>query len=142
MSAPMATKVFLDTNVLVYAFDETAPEKKKRAREIMSGQAGLDWEISWQVVQEFCHVALHRFVVPVKQTDLMDYLTLVLWPRCRVLPYAEIYAQALTLQQQTQYRFYDALILAAAIRSGAKVLYSEDLQEGRHFGDLKVENPF
>ena len=59
----MSAEYFLDTNVLVYAFDQTAPEKQARARELLN--VDRNWAISWQVVQEFSSVALHRFAKPV-----------------------------------------------------------------------------
>jgi len=136
----MPAKIFLDTNVLVYAFDRTAPAKRERAREIIRGD--LDWVVSWQVVQEFCAVALHRFAVPMPTADLRDYLDVVLLPRCRVMPAAEIYRQALGVQAQTGYRFYDSLVVTAALVSGAAALYSEDLQHGRQIGEVRIENPF
>jgi len=98
--------------------------------------------VSWQVVQEFCSVALHRFTVPIATADLRDYLDVVLLPRCRVMPTAELYRQALGVQTQTGYRFYDSLVVTAALVSGSAALYSEDLQHGRQIGDLRIENPF
>lgn len=135
----MSAKVFLDTNVVAYAFDLGAPAKRQRAREIMGGR---DWTASWQVVQEFTNLALHRFAVPMKPADLADYLELVLWPHCTVFPSLNLYRTAAMLHAQTQYRFYDSLIVAAALASGAAVLYTEDLQHGRMIGSLKIENPF
>jgi predicted nucleic acid-binding protein len=55
----MPAKVFLDTNVLAYTFDQEADLKRERAKEIIKGQH--DWVVSWQVIQEFSNVALHRF---------------------------------------------------------------------------------
>jgi len=136
----MPAKIFLDTNVVVYAFDQTVPAKRERSRAIIRGN--LDWVVSWQVVQEFCAVALHRFKVPMAMADLRDYLDVVLLPRCRVMPTAEIYRQALGVQTQTGYRFYDSLVVTAALVSGAGVLYSEDLQHGRQIGEVRIENPF
>ena len=49
---------FLDTNILVYAFDPGSPQKREKARALIEGSG---WCVSWQVVQEFSHVALHRF---------------------------------------------------------------------------------
>jgi predicted nucleic acid-binding protein len=136
----MPAKVFLDTNVLVYAFDQTAPEKRERAREIIRGD--LDWVVSWQIVQEFCAVALHRFKTPMVAADLRDYLDVVLLPRCRVMPTAELYRQALGVQARTEYRFYDSLVVTAALAAEAGLLWSEDLQHGRQIGELRIENPF
>lgn len=135
----MSVETFLDTNILVYAFDRTSPVKAQRARELIQG---YHWQISWQVVQEFASVALHRFVVPLSAPDLASYLDLVLWPRCKVLPTASLYRRALELQQQTQYRFYDSLVIASALAAEVKILYSEDLQSGRSIGDLTIVNPF
>lgn len=136
----MNGKVFLDTNVLVYAFDQKAPAKRDLARGLIRGN--LDWVISWQVVQEFCSVALHRFAVPLTTDELRDYLDVVALPRCQVMPTAELYRQALTVQAGTGYRFYDSLIVAGALAAGAERLYSEDMQHGRRIGDLVIEDPF
>jgi predicted nucleic acid-binding protein len=136
----MPAKLFLDTNVLVYAFDWSEPEKRLAAQEMI--QREVDWCISWQVVQEFSSLALHRFKRPMLPEDLRDYLDLVLLPNCRVMPTAAIYGQALRIQSQAQYCFYDSLIVAAALVSGAKQLYSENLEPGGLFGTLEIVNPF
>lgn len=136
----MSAEYFLDTNVLVYAFDQTHPKKRERARDLLDPKR--DWAISWQVVQEFSSVALHRFAEPVNPNFLENFLDLVLWPKCRVMPSQSLYAAAISLHGKTQYRFYDSLIVAAAIEAGASTLWTEDLQAGRRFNGLKIENPF
>ena len=135
----MSASVFLDTNVLVYAFDSSAPGKRLRANELLRQP---DWVVSWQVIQEFSNVALHRFRVPMQTGDLTDFLDGIVWPRCAVFPSPALYRAALGIHQQTQYRFYDSLIVAAAIASGAQALYSEDLQHGRAIESIRIENPF
>jgi len=135
----MSAKVFLDTNVVAYAFDPSALAKQQRARELLVTD---NWVVSWQVIQEFTNLALHRFAVPLKPTDLTDYLELVLWPHCASYPSPTLYRTATALHAQTQYRFYDCLILAGALASNATILYSEDLQAGRKIGSLIIENPF
>ena len=52
------------------------------------------------------------------------------------------YSAALRVKDQHRLSWYDALIVAAAMEGGCSILYSEDLQHGQQFGDLKVENPF
>jgi len=135
----MSAEVFLDTNVLVYTFDRSDPEKAARATDVVQNR---DWVISWQVIQEFSNVARHRFSVPLAPSDLADYIDLLLWPRCTVLPSARLYRRALDMQETTGYRYYDSLIVAAALVSGAETLLSEDLQEGRRFESLRIEDPF
>lgn len=136
----MSAKPFINTNVLVYSFDHSDADKRGRARELLYG--GDDWVISWQVVQEFCNVALHRFARPMMIDDLSDFLRLVLIPHCRIMPTAQLYEQALQINAQTKYRFYDSLIVASALIAGADVLYSEDLQADRMIGNLRIVNPF
>ncbi len=136
----MSAEYFLDTNILVYAFDQKAEHKREKALSL--SQAGQPWMISWQVVQEFCSVARHRFTIPLDLEFLGDYLNLFLLPHCKVMPSGPIYRKALQIQRETQYRFYDSLIVAAALESGASILYSEDLQHGRHIGHLRIMNPF
>ena len=135
----MSAKVFLDTNILVYAFDPESPEKRERALELIGGR---HWCVSWQVVQEFANVALHRFATPIRPEDLGEYLDLVLWPRCEVFPSASLHRSAIAIHQQTGYRYYDSLIVASALASEAPVLYSEDLQDGRRIGPLTIRSPF
>ncbi|MEM9281283.1 MAG: PIN domain-containing protein [Verrucomicrobiota bacterium] len=134
-------RVFVDTNILVYTFDREAKGKREIAQSIVD-PVSMNWSISWQVVQEFCSVGLHRFASPLTPDFLGDFLELVLLPHCRIYPSASLYQNALTIQQTTQYRFYDSLVVASAIAAGAEVLYSEDLQHGRKIGDLEMVNPF
>ena len=136
----MSAEYFLDTNILVYAFDQKEDSKREKALSLT--KAGAPWMISWQVVQEFCSVARHRFAVPLDLEFLGAYLELFLLPHCKVMPSGQIYQKALQIQQETQYRFYDSLIVAAALESGASIPYSGDLQHGRTIGHLRIANPF
>ena len=136
----MNVDYFLDTNILVYAFDRKDEAKRSRAMALMDPAA--DWAISWQVIQEFCSVARQRFAIPLDHAYLAEFLELILLPRCRVMPSAGIYKLALGIHRDAGYRIYDSLIVAAAIESGSRVLYSEDLQHDRMFGLLTIQNPF
>jgi predicted nucleic acid-binding protein len=53
-----------------------------------------------------------------------------------------IHASAVALARDHKLSFYDALIVAAAVDAGCLVLFTEDLQDGRKFGAVTVENPF
>lgn len=139
----MSVEVFLDTNVLVYGFDSTAPKKRERARSLLrSALEQGTGAISWQVAQEFLNVAFHKFKNPLTPGEAADFLDQVLQPLWRVSPSAELFQAAVAIQRQSQYRFYDSLIVAAALQSGAAILYSEDLSHERCFGKLRIVNPF
>jgi len=58
------------------------------------------------------------------------------------MPSSDLYSQAIDLQGRAAISFYDALIVAAALKAGCTRLLSEDLQHGQTFGALRIENPF
>ncbi len=139
----MSAKFFLDTNVVVYTFDSSAPKKRNRAQELIE-QALRTREgvVSTQVVQEFLNVAMSKFSVPLKLSDAQQYLQEVLGSLCSVFPSIDLFRQALVLQQETRYSFYDSLIVGGALQAGCDVLYSEDLQHGQQVRNLQILNPF
>jgi predicted nucleic acid-binding protein len=142
----MSDRYFLDTNILVYCFEDQRPEKQTRALELVAGalQSG-DGIISWQVVQEFLNVALRKFATPLKPQDADEYTRKVLHPLCQVYPDIQLYQAAIQQHVVSRTSFYDALILASAMRGGCKILYSEDFHHGYSVpgGDgLQILNPF
>ena len=139
----MKDKFFLDTNIIIYSFDNTQSQKQKTAQElIQKSLASGKGIISYQVIQEFLNVAMRKFNVPLKIIDAKIFLEQVLIPICGIYSSSELYYFALDIQNSTQYSFYDSLIVASAIKSGCSTLYSEDLQNGRIIGGLTIKNPF
>jgi predicted nucleic acid-binding protein len=98
--------------------------------------------ISTQVVQEFLSLATRKFASSFKADDLRAYLDGVLIPLCKIFPDAALYGAALELRGEIDCSFYDALIIAGALRASCKRLYSEDMQNGRMIRGLVIENPF
>ena len=139
----MSARFFLDTNVLVYCFDETAPRKQRLAnalvREALDEHRGI---ISTQVIQEFFSVASRKFARPMDAAMCRVYLDTVLSPLCEVYPNVELYRQVIGVREETGYTFYDSLIVAAALEAGCKTIYSEDLQHNRKLHGLEIKNPF
>jgi predicted nucleic acid-binding protein len=139
----MSAKHFLDTNVLVYTFDDTAPGKRETARQLVEGAlASGDGIISYQVIQEFLNVATRKFKKPLTPADAGLYLDQVLHPLCEVFSSAELFRAGLAVADKCRLSFCDSLIVAAAQRSGCTVLYSEDLHHGQRIDGLEVVNPF
>jgi predicted nucleic acid-binding protein len=139
----MSDRFFLDTNIFVYSFDQSAPAKASRAaqliREALTTQKGV---VSYQVVQEFFNVALKRFSKPMPTADAGQYLIAVFRPLLAVHSSQALYAEALFLHAQSGLSWYDSLIVSAAIQARCEILFSEDLQHGQRFGPLQVRNPF
>ena len=139
----MNVKYFIDTNIIIYCFDDRQPEKKVRSLALISDalQKGQGI-ISWQVIQEFLNVATRKFQTPLKPADAEIYLQKVLYPLCAVFPDLNVYQTALEIQGKTGYSFYDSLILAGALRESCNILYSEDMHNGIEVNGLRVINPF
>jgi len=139
----MNAKAFLDTNIIVYAFDHTHPRKAKIAQQLIaSGVAEKTSVISYQVVEEFINVALRGFRVSIQSVDLESFLMKALFPMTVVQWTPSLTIQALRLQATHQISWCDSLIVGAALQSGCRLLYSDDLHHGQRFGALTVENPF
>jgi predicted nucleic acid-binding protein len=139
----MSDRFFLDTNIFVYAFDQGAAAKARRAteliREALTTQKGF---VSYQVVQEFFNVALRRFSQPMQVADAEQYLGTVFRPLLRVHSSQVLYAEALRLHAHGGLSWYDSLIVSSAVQAECRLLFTEDLQHGRRFGSLQVRNPF
>lgn len=135
-------KVFFDTNVLVYAFDAGSPVKRKRASALFSECATEGTLLlSVQVLQEFYVTVTRKLEKPLDFAAARAAVNeLSVFP---VVPTdAPMVQAAIRTHQDAAISFWDALIVEAARSGGASVLYSEDMQDGRDFGDLHVVNPF
>src|SRR5208282_2484887 len=139
----MSDRFFLDTNIFVYSFDQSAPAKARRAlqliREAVETRKGI---VSFQVVQEFFNIALRRSAIPMTLGDAEQYLSTVFRPLMAIHSSQALYGEALRLSQRFRLPWYDSLIIAGAIEGQCNILFSEDFQSGQRFGDLEIRNPF
>ncbi|MGA3027467.1 MAG: PIN domain-containing protein [Bryobacteraceae bacterium] len=133
---------FVDTNVLVYAFDKSSSPKKRIAQRLMNELMDEDrLRVSTQVLQEL-FVTLTRKAsqrCSIKEAlAVLDDLTA--WP-LMVVDYSAIRAAA-GVADQAKLSFWDALVVVAAARTGAAVLYTEDLNDGQEILGVRISNPF
>lgn len=140
MSADAPGGEFVDTNILIYAFDRSAGEKHREAVELVTRlwMERRGW-ISLQVMQEFYVAATRKLKLPPDQATL-QVRRLRLWRVHR--PLAEDVVEAIELHQRHVVSFWDALILRSAQASQCSILWSEDLSDGQQWGNLEVRNPF
>lgn len=139
----MSGKYFLDTNIFIYSFDHSARKKASSARELIREAVGSQKGVtSYQVAQEFFNVALKRFTRPMKPHEAEQYLVTVFRPLTAVHSSIALYGEALRLHGQNGLSWFDSLIVSAALQAGCDVLYTEDLQHGQRFGNLRIVNPF
>ena len=133
---------FVDTNILVYAFDSTDPTRHRSAVELLSRLMDEDrLRLSTQVLQEF-YVTMTRKPRPPWSPDqalakLDDFSA---WPVTTIdVP---LVREAVLLSRDAVLSFWDALVVVAAARSGANTLYTEDLNNGQVLRGVRVVNPF
>ncbi len=139
----MSDRYFLDTNIFVYSLDRVDPRKARISEELVTRGVGSGLGvISYQVVQEFMNVSLRQFRAAMTVAELELYFFKVLLPMMTIPSSSGLFLEALRLQTVNQFAWYDSLIVAAALQGGCRILYTEDLQHGRRFGDLVIQNPF
>lgn len=134
--------VFVDTNVLVYAFDADSGNKFEKAQIILKDcwdkQSG---SLSTQVLQEFYSTVTKKLAKKIDKQFARDIIqTYRAWPVHQITP--ENIVEASEFEEQNKFSFWDSLIIIAAQKQGARILYSEDMQDGRKIGDLTIINPF
>ena len=137
----MSAEHFVDTNILMYAHDVSAGDKHERARALVEHLwHSRSAAVSTQVLQELCVNLQRKAARPLSaratREIVADYLA---WEV--VVNDGVSILEALELQQRHRLSFWDALIVHAAERAGASVLYSEDLSDGQAYGSVRVVNP-
>lgn len=132
---------FLDTNVLVYAYDSANPAKRQVARELLSEAVIGRHVISTHVMAEFAAAMLHKVNPPADPKLLVEALD-VLAPIRLVVADAEVVRRAIAARAAYGLHFYDGMIVAAAERAGCNQILSEDFDTGQSYFGITVENPF
>ncbi len=137
----MNGRTFVDTNVLIYAHDVDSKAKhgiaKNILRELWSERMGV---LSMQVLQEFYVNVTRKIRSPLpKDSARLVVSSYSIW--CVETTPSEL-SVAFRIEDESGIGFWDALIVAAAAKSGATRLLSEDLNPGQKIAGLRIENPF
>ena len=133
---------FVDTNVLVYAYDVTAGDKHSRARALVNEL----WEtregcLSVQVLQEFFVTTTRKIPRPLEAPAAAQIIAdLAHWHVHA--PAASDVLAAIDIHQRTEASFWDAMILHSAKELGCGTLHTEDLNPGHAYEGVQVSNPF
>lgn len=131
---------FLDTNVLVYAFDRSAPEKMKKAQRALA-DPDADFATSAQVLSEFYITTTRKLDPPLDHSralEALEYLS-----RLPVVAVDDrLVMAAAALAQDQSLSLWDAQIVAAAARAGCEEVLTEDLNDGQSISGVAIRNPF
>ena len=117
----MSVPDFLDTNVLVYAYDTSYPEKQQIARALLKSGIAGKLVLSTQVLAEFAATLLHKISPPPNADAVMKGLD-AMAPIRLVIPDVELIRRAVEVRASYGVHFYDGMIVAAAERAGANLV--------------------
>jgi predicted nucleic acid-binding protein len=137
----MSGRDFLDTNVLVYAYDVTDPAKQRIARQLLVRAVATEFTISTQVLAEFTCTLLHKLQPPLNTEQVMLAVD-SLGPIPLIAPDSDMVRRAVEAHEAFGVHFYDGMIIAAAERAGSGKIWSEDLNGGQKYFGAEVVNPF
>jgi predicted nucleic acid-binding protein len=138
----MSDRVFVDTNILVYAHDLDAGEKNKAAKSIVAEL----WEsrngiISTQVLQEFYVTLTRKIQSPVKRASarqiIKNYLS---WDL--VVNDGLVILHASEIEEIHRISFWDAMIVAAAYSKNSDIIMTEDISDSQKIEGIRIVNPF
>ena len=132
-------KVFIDSNIVIYAYSFTEKDKQRISETIISQSYSV---ISTQVLQEIANILHHKFGndYEVIKNTLIECKTAVNEMYTNI---QQTILYACDIAKKYGYSFYDSLIIAAAIESGCSLLYSEDMQHNQLIErKLRIINPF
>jgi predicted nucleic acid-binding protein len=134
--------IFVDTNVLLYAFDDADPAKRDRAREwLVACWNRRDGRVSTQVLNEFHSNARKRFASAISAGDARaEVRRLQQWKPWQI-DQATV-ETAWAVESRFGLNYWDALMVAAAQHMGCEQLLTEDLQHGQLIEKVRVVNPF
>jgi len=135
-------KTFVDTNIIIYAYDMTAGKKHQTARRILKElwESGLG-VLSTQILQEFFVNVVKKIPKPI-DADRAEYIIKDFLTWEVVVNDGLAVLDAITICKKYGYSFWDSLIIDAAIKSGSKIILTEDLCEGQVLEGLIIQNPF
>jgi predicted nucleic acid-binding protein len=138
-----AARQFLDTNVIAYAHDTAAAQKRARATALLVELAENEKAaVSIQVLQElFVTLTGPRFSDPMPAAAAAAVVADVSAYSVHVPQRADVLA-AIEMHQRHGLSFWDAMILRSANQMGCELLWSEDMSSGRRYDGVEVRNPF
>ena len=132
---------FLDTNVVVYAYDENHPQKRQIARQLIENGVARKTVVSAQVLAEFAATMLHKVSPAATEAAVMTALDALSNLRM-VTADAELVRRAVEARAAYGIHFYDGMIVAAAERAGCARILSEDFNAGQEYFGVTAANPF
>jgi predicted nucleic acid-binding protein len=130
----------IDTNILVYSVDKDAGTRHEQSRTLVDALADRDCVLTLQALAEFFHAVTRKNKMPGSEAAAMVHDWMELFPVA--IADGRILNQAIQLKNEHGFAFWDAVLVQAARAARVTRLLTEDMQDGRTVGALRLENPF
>lgn len=134
------SKIFIDTNLIVYTLDKSNANKQERARTVIREIVDVHQPvISTQVIKEFYVEAINKMKADpiIVKNIIHNFRNMEI-----VTNDLELIEQAIDISVISQVSFWDSLIIAAAEKAKCEYIFSEDLNPGQTCRGVLVVNPF
>jgi predicted nucleic acid-binding protein len=135
-----AQRFSVDTNILIYSIDMDAGTRHEQARAVMDALPDADCVLTLQALAEFFHAVTRKDKMPAAEAAGMVRDWMELFPVA--VADGRTLNGAIRLKEAEGFAFWDAMLVEAVRASGVTRLLSEDMQDGRMVGALRIENPF
>lgn len=137
-----STRFFVDSNVIVYAYDEREDPRRLRAQEVLdrlwaSGAGGISTQVLSELYSALTKPWGPNLAREAAEATVIHYLRS--WPVFEVRPTHVL--EAMRGVREHRLSYYDALIWATARLNGVPYLLSEDGQDGRYLEGVRILNP-
>jgi predicted nucleic acid-binding protein len=138
----MTDRLFLDTNILVYAYDNHEPEKQRIAQQLLKESIAHESAVlSVQVLGEFFTVVTKKINSPMSADDARRIIATL-----RILPVETVdyplVQRAIETHIRYRIQYWDALVVAAAERANCTTIATEDFAVDQKYNGIAVFNPF
>jgi predicted nucleic acid-binding protein len=130
----------IDTNILVYSVDKDAGARHEQSRLLVDALADADCVLTVQALAGFFHGVTRKDKMPKDEAAAMVNDWMELFPGA--VADGRTLKQAIQLKNEHGFAFWDAMLVQAARSAGVTRFLTEDMQDGRRVGELRLENPF
>ncbi len=136
----MSANITLDTNILVYAFEDREPFKQSVSLDILAIAASTGYRLALQTIGEFYVATTRRRILT--PADAAREVEKLVKSFDTFLPSSGAYALAAQEAARGRYSYWDAVLLISANDAGCDIILSEDMADGARLGTITVRNPF
>jgi predicted nucleic acid-binding protein len=130
----------VDTNIFIYAVDQSEPEKQPLAMEVGRRAQAVGAAIALQVCGEFYSASTRRLKRAPWEAAQASRNLMTAFPTFNASRTAV--ERALAEAAAGRFSYWDGLLLASADEAGCTALLSEDMADGLRFGGVEIVNPF